>query len=86
MDFKFENGTKVKDQITGFTGVITGRADYITGCNTYLLTPGSDPKSELTEYPKTHWIDEARLKVISDKVVEVDQAEKPGGGPNPPSK
>lgn len=31
--FKFENGQIVKDMITGFTGVVVARVNYMTGCN-----------------------------------------------------
>ena len=34
-EFIFELGAKAKDKLTGFEGIITGRADLITGRNTY---------------------------------------------------
>jgi len=63
--FKFELGKKVKDQITGFTGIITGRAEYLTGCVRYLVTPKAD-KNNLKD---SIWEDEARLKEIKIKKV-----------------
>lgn len=30
-------GQKAKDRITGFAGTITGKVEYITGCNQVLL-------------------------------------------------
>lgn len=49
-------GATAKEIITGFEGVVTGRASYITGCDQYLVSPrdgGKDPK----------WFDEQRLEV-----------------------
>lgn len=83
MDFKFELGTTLKDELSGFTGVVTGRADYLTGCNTYCLLPKI---KESGEYPDSKWLDEGRLGQTSSDIVKLEETEKPGGGPNPPSK
>jgi hypothetical protein len=58
-----------KDKISGFTGVVTGFCQYITGCDTYLLTPKCE---EASKYPEGHWFDINRLEFISDKSVDVD--------------
>ena len=34
-----ELGQKVQDSITGFAGLVTGRCEYITGCNQILIQP-----------------------------------------------
>lgn len=51
----------VKDKITGFQGKVTGHADYITGCDQYLIQP--DTKSG--EWKEPRWFDENRLDVKS---------------------
>ena len=56
--FKFKNGESVVEKISGFKGVITGTAFYLTGCNTYLVTAKSE--SEFRE-PVGLWYDEGRL-------------------------
>lgn len=61
--FKIEMGLEVKDIITNFQGIVGGRAEYLTGCNTYLV----QPKSEKNKYPESTWIDEGRLRVIGKK-------------------
>lgn len=33
MKFKFQKGLEAKDIVTGFTGIITYRVDYLTGCS-----------------------------------------------------
>ena len=37
--FKFGNGQYLKDKITGFTGMVIARYNYITGCDQYNLQP-----------------------------------------------
>lgn len=46
-DFKFDNGSKAKSNITGFKGMITARADHLYGCNRYHLTPPINKDGEL---------------------------------------
>jgi hypothetical protein len=73
-NFKFSNGDKVIEKITGFTGVITGTCFYITGCNQYLVTgKGKDENSEGVAL----WYDEGRLELVeaskfNEKDVESD--------------
>ncbi len=50
-----------EDKITGLQGIITGHADYITGCDQYLL----QPKVKDGEFKDARWIDEGRLKITS---------------------
>ena len=37
VNFKFKKGEVLKDKITGFSGVVMARCDYITGCIHYGL-------------------------------------------------
>lgn len=67
--FLFSNGDEVKEKITGFTGVITGTAFYLTGCNSYLIV--AKPKDEFSE-PTSLWYDEGRLDLVSKKFTEDD--------------
>ena len=41
-NFLINSGETVTDKITGFNGIITGQAAYITGCNQYLVQPKID--------------------------------------------
>lgn len=59
-EFKFELGARVKDQITGFEGVITDRSEHLTGVNTYGVNP------QVIQHGKpvaVTWFDEGRLQV-----------------------
>jgi len=57
--FAIEMGAEVTDQVTGFKGVVTGRAEYLTGCRQY----GVQPKMKKGEksLPRQQWFDEDRL-------------------------
>jgi len=70
-------GVKAKDKITGFTGIVTGKCSYLTGCDQYLVAP----KSKGNNKDESHWFDEARLKVIGKgiKPEDVTTKEDPGG-------
>ncbi len=53
-------GKKGKDIITGFTGTITGKCEYISGCSQLLLSPDVD---ENGNYREPQWIDESRIEI-----------------------
>jgi len=69
-------GHTYADVITGFTGVCTGRAEYLTGCNQALLQPkGEDPSKR----PGSEWFDEQRLVVIGEAApITLDNGKTPG--------
>lgn len=53
--FKFKIGFGVEDQVTGYKGVITARAEYADGTRQYRVEAG------INGTPVEHWFDEARL-------------------------
>ena len=61
---KFELGITAKDKITGFKGVITGRVQYLTGCDQYLLCPPVDKEGKPGE---ACWYDENRIERVGKK-------------------
>ena len=68
-EFKFSNGDKVREKITGYTGIITGTAFYLTGCNQYAVTSKcKDESSEATIV----WYDEGRLEWLEKVFTEQD--------------
>lgn len=63
----YKNGNLiVRDKITGFKGTVTGHADYITGCDQYLV----QPESKDGDWKEGRWFDGNRLEV-SEKVKPV---------------
>ena len=59
-------GLEVKDKVTGFMGIVTARASYLTGCDKYGVTPIVDSDGRIHN---PEWFDEGRLKIIGNGVV-----------------
>lgn len=76
-------GQRVQDKITGFHGLVTGRAQYITGCNQLLVQPQLNDKGEFVE---GRWIDEPRLTIIETKQLIVNTTPDKGGDKAAPIK
>jgi len=80
-------GAKVRDRISGFEGIVTGRAEYLWGCVQILVNPGQVKDSQ----PVTStWLDEDRCEVIAEQASELRpaSADERRGGPvedQPPS-
>lgn len=72
-----ELGKKARDRITGFEGVITGRAQYLTGCDQYVLTPSVKDGS----YQASQWFDEGRLEITGAGIDAASVAGPRPGGP-----
>lgn len=66
-DFKINLGDEVKCKITGFTGVVFTRSQWLHGCNTYGLK-----SRELREGKPQDlvWFDEPALELIAGKQFE----------------
>ena len=73
-----ELGKKGRDKITGFEGIITGRAQYLYGCDQYCLVP---PSKEGT-IKESHWFDEGRIEITGEGVKPAEVRVEKNGGPN----
>lgn len=80
-EFKFELGDRVKDIITGFTGIVYARIEWFNGCHRYALTSEkTDDKGKPVEVNT----DSEQLQLIEPAAVkprERDGAKT--GGPYP---
>lgn len=74
-------GTKQRDTITGYTGVVTGLVTYLTGCKQALLVPPIDEKGALQ---KGEWFDEPRLERVDGSLISFDNSKAPGADIPPP--
>jgi hypothetical protein len=74
--FAYQLGVPVKDVVTGFAGIITGRVQYLTGCTQYLVQPRGLVAGKAQE---SHWIDEGKLQRVKGSKVALAPA--PNGGP-----
>lgn len=68
-------GTKQKDIITGFTGVVTGVCQYLSGCSQALLTPSQDASGT---FPDGKWFDLQRLEQVGEDIIVLDNGATPG--------
>lgn len=71
--FKFELGERVKDCITGMTGVIMARSNFITGCDQYGICDTKLTKDG--KRPDWEYFDENRL-VKSGKGIKLPTQEE----------
>ena len=80
-------GKVAKDKITGFTGVISAVAFYVTGCTQCAILPQTTKDGA---YPEGVYLDEGRLELQPEKGVSMDdlsskeKEEELGFGPTPP--
>lgn len=80
--FKFANGDKVKEKVTGFIGTITGTCFYLTGCNQYLVFPECKKSHKK---PDGHWFDEDRLGLLKEEVVKPEKVRGKNPGADMPA-
>lgn len=77
-------GDRARDVVTGYTGVVVGRSEWLTGCSTYGL---QTLKADGTD-ACTLWFDEARVEVVERGVAKLVAASSAvavadHGGPQP---
>lgn len=64
--FKFENGSVVRDIVTGFTGTITCRTEWLNKCIRYTVQPKMISKPDETQkLPEAAAFDEDQLELVS---------------------
>lgn len=68
-------GLTAKDKITGFTGVITGHCEYISGCDQMLLTPKVKEDGTAQD---GRWFDKQRIVILEVAQVKLNNTETPG--------
>lgn len=77
-------GRKARDRITGFTGVITARIEYLTGCAQYGITPeAKDQKIEDTRYFDVTRVD-VSMRAADLVMAPLEFATQPGGPSDAP--
>jgi len=73
---KIELRDQVKDVITGFTGIVIARVEYLNGCIQYCVKPKILKEGKTLE---GEYIDENQLKII--KKWQKDKPKNEKGGP-----
>jgi len=77
-EFKFALGSEVKDLITGFSGVIVARTQWLYNCNVYRVQPKDLKEGAIREAGQ---FDEPQLELVQAPVV---QERRTTGGPDRP--
>lgn len=67
-------GSTARDRITGFTGVVMGVCDYLSGCSQALLVP---PMQD-GKLPESQWFDVQRLEDTGAERIVLDNGATPG--------
>lgn len=67
-------GRNARHIVTGFRGVITATATYLSGCVRYLIQPGVDQEGKI---PEGHWMDVEEVEILDGGV---DLVATPSGG------
>lgn len=73
-------GDKVKDTLTGFTGVVIAMTEHMTGCNQLFVLPKSDKENEIKD---GFWFDIERIEKIGERAVQIDSRRTGGDVPAP---
>lgn len=79
-------GSKVRDSITGFSGIATARHEYLYGCIRITVTPDQLREGKPVE---EQWFDEQRLSLVEERepVVSPSSSARTGGPQSaPPSR
>jgi hypothetical protein len=77
-----ELGDRVKDKISGFEGVATGIADYISGCRQIAVSPKVSADNKLED---GRWFDDDRLDVMEKQAVTLKDRKRDGGPQSNPA-
>lgn len=77
-------GQKVRDKITGFMGVVTGKVQYISGCHQALVAPAASVDGRSLGEPQ--WFDEQRLLVTDAKPIKLDNGDSSGSDRQAPKR
>jgi len=78
-DFKFNLGDEVKDNITGFVGIVYNRTQWLNNCNTYCVKPKLLNKDG--QPAESAHFDEPQLTALQKKTMP---AHRETGGPERP--
>lgn len=80
--WKYELGQELKDKVSGFTGIVCCRADYLTGCKHYSLQGKADKDNKMGTWES---FEESRLEPTGASVdlSEPKQIKPPSGPAHP---
>lgn len=71
-------GMKVKDTVSGLTGIAVARTEWLNGCTRYSIQPPIDKDLKV---PDNYCVDEQQLEIIEDGITAKAKPKKGPGGP-----
>lgn len=74
-------GDRVSDKVTGFEGVVTGVANYISGCRQCCVAPPAKDGG----FRDSQWFDDDRLTVVAPQAVSLKERRRDGGPQSNPA-
>jgi hypothetical protein len=83
---KINLGDRVKDKVSGFTGIVIAESKYLTGCKRFGVRSEKLKDGQITE---PQWFDEIELDAVKAGVVKIGNVAGPTaghGGPQPTPK
>ena len=80
-EFQFNLGDEVKDRITGFSGIIISRTQWLTNCNTYGLKSQQLDKDGKPQ--EMQCFDEPNIVLLTAQKYEERNPVEKTGGPTP---
>jgi hypothetical protein len=75
-------GDKVRDVVTGFTGIVTSRTAHINGCIQYGVKSNKLQNGKPVD---AEWVDEKQLVVVKAGVIKVEASLTGGPQETPPN-
>ena len=77
IEFKFDNGQKVKDRVSGMTGIINGSVVWLNGCKQYSVQPRMEKGD--SKKPASYWIDGEQLEAVRGGLTDKIKPKNTGG-------
>lgn len=74
-----ELGDRVKDTITGFSGIVTAVAYYLNGCVRICVQP--EKIKDDGSLIDSEWFDDTQLEIVSKNTIGKKNVQKITGGP-----
>lgn len=71
-------GSRIKDSVTGASGVVTCVSYYLNGCVRVLVEPPVDKEGKR---PEAFYIDIQQAEIIDEKVAATEETKSVGGPP-----
>lgn len=77
-----ELGQKVKDKVTGFTGIATAKIKFMNGCVQFHVQSriAVPKKGQMPKFPEGQYIDVEQLDVIGKSKIILNERPDPSGG------